>query len=380
MARSGRSGSSRQREASATAGSRTLQAIVGASTIPNVGKGTENQDAFVAAGDGTYGSEDFIGVFDGHGEMGGHISNLARSALKKHFVDRSTHHSDPRSALASAYRRTQDQIVREVGEDAEHSGTTAISAYRNRDQLVVANVGDSRAVLGRCGTGYSQDSRAPLRAMELSSDQKPSREDERRRILKEGGQVGQSLFPVRNVLGGTSFVRMGPERVMDSSGLGGLAMSRSLGDTCLHPYVSSKPELHARRLDRRDKVLILGSDGVWDHVSSQEAVNIAARHKDPNAAAREITGAARQRWAAETEGLLSDDITAVVMRLGQRPAAQSERSASLSSSRSQVHRVTPQRALPDQLRTTGKSRDAIFLPNPNVQQKPPFLARQPVRA
>lgn len=93
-------------------------------------------------------------------------------------------------------------------------------------------------------------------------------------------------------------------------------MSRSLGDLSLRPYVSSQPELVKRKLDGRDKVLVLGSDGIWDHVSSQEAVEIAGRHGDPNQAARELTGLARRRWNAETEGLVSDDITAVVVRLG----------------------------------------------------------------
>merc|ERR1719468_1375283 len=50
-------------------------------------------------------------------------------------------------------------------------------------------------------------------------------------------------------------------------------------------------------------------------MTSQEAVEIAVRHKEATAAAREITGVARQRWMAETQGQLSDDITAVVCHL-----------------------------------------------------------------
>ena len=33
-----------------------------------------------------------------------------------------------------------------------------------------------------------------------------------------------------------------------------------------------------------------------------QAVDIAAKHTDPNAAAREIASIARQRWHAETQG------------------------------------------------------------------------------
>merc|ERR1712093_107157 len=108
---------------------------------------------------------------------------------------------------------------------------------------------------------------------------------------------------------------------------GGLAMSRSLGDACYHPHVISKPEIHERHLDSRDKVLILGSDGVWDQMSSQDAVSIARRHKDTTMAARQITDVAKKRWVAETGGTMSDDITAVVLHLDHRAPSSAQRSS-----------------------------------------------------
>jgi len=35
--------------------------------------------------------------------------------------------------------------------------------------------------------------------------------------------------------------------------------------------VIAEPEIHTERIGPRDKFVILASDGVWDHVSSQEA-------------------------------------------------------------------------------------------------------------
>lgn len=288
---------------------------MGAYTLQSFGKGTnENQDTYVASGNG---NKFLAGVFDGHGEKGKRISEFAKSALSKNLFCHKDLHSDPRIALEAAYRDTQSQIERTHGREAAESGTTAVACYQHRDRLLVANVGDSRAVLGRCDTAR----RGGLKAVELTSDHKPSRADEKQRILAAGGKVDQMCFPVWNAGGGVRLMRGGPERVMDSSGFGGLAMSRSLGDLSLRPYVSSQPEVFERRLDNKDRFLVLGSDGVWDQLSNQEVVDIASRVHDPVAAAREISNQARRRWQSETEGLLSDDITAVVVRLDHEEGA-----------------------------------------------------------
>jgi len=56
-------------------------------------------------------------------------------------------------------------------------------AYLQDDLMVIANVGDSRAVLCRGG-----------RTLELSEDHKPGRPDERRRIELAGGEVRRDRY------------------------------------------------------------------------------------------------------------------------------------------------------------------------------------------
>lgn len=294
------------------------KAVVGAWSVPNFGKGDENQDAFVTSCSEN-GTKCFVGVFDGHGDQGKRMSHFAKQALSKSLFSNTDLHTEPVAAIQAAFRDTQEKIEKEHRHQAELSGTTAITAYQHRNRLVVANVGDSRAVLGRCST----PARQTVSAVDLSNDQKPARPDERQRILAAGGTVDQMAIPIVQ-RGGVRWIRAGPERVMDKQGMGGLAMSRSLGDLRLHPYVSSQPEVVERKLDSRDKVLVLASDGVWDHVTSQEAVEIAGRVDDPKAAAREITGIARQRWQIATDGQMSDDITAVVVRLNGDSQAASQ--------------------------------------------------------
>lgn len=124
--------------------------------------------------------------------------------------------------------------------------------------LTVANIGDSRVILGRRD---ARDGR--LKAVEVSEDHKPDREDEEKRIVARGGRV----FAVEYDDGID-----GPPRVwLGHMDIPGLAMSRSLGDTVAHTAgVISEPEMHAVELMPADKVMIWASDGLWEFMSNQE--------------------------------------------------------------------------------------------------------------
>eukprot|EP00929_Paragymnodinium_shiwhaense_P082674 TRINITY_DN4369_c0_g2_i1.p1 TRINITY_DN4369_c0_g2~~TRINITY_DN4369_c0_g2_i1.p1 ORF type:complete len:508 (-),score=87.30 TRINITY_DN4369_c0_g2_i1:59-1582(-) len=64
-----------------------------------------------------------------------------------------------------------------------------------------------------------------------------------------------------------------------------------------------------------DKFLVICSDGVWDFIDSQEAVEFVAMFQDTQAmeAAEKLVSIAWQRWTAETAGQVVDDITALVV-------------------------------------------------------------------
>ncbi|CAE7365879.1 PUS1, partial [Symbiodinium necroappetens] len=185
------------------------RSFVGACSFQNQGKNGENQDSWIAAESG---SKSLLAVLDGHGEQGKRVSEYARSQLARSLYDSKDLYTKPASALQSAYAETQKGIERSHAIDAQRSGTTAVTCYRHRDKLVVANVGDSRAVLGRCSSREGDGSLHSLRAVDLSSDQRPMREDERNRILQQGGAVHPSAMPMRQGFGPPVLVRVGPER------------------------------------------------------------------------------------------------------------------------------------------------------------------------
>ena len=60
------------------------------------------------------------------------------------------------------------------------------------------------------------------------------------------------------------------------------------------------------------ELLILASDGVWEFISSQEAVALCGEHSDASVACAELIQLATERWAKH-EGEYRDDISAIVL-------------------------------------------------------------------
>ncbi|KAF8388778.1 hypothetical protein HHK36_025458 [Tetracentron sinense] len=127
----------------------------------------------------------------------------------------------------------------------ETVGSTAVVAAVCSSHIIVANCGDSRAVLCR--------GKEP---MPLSVDHKPNREDEYARIEASGGKV----------------IQWNGHRVF-----GVLAMSRSIGDRYLKPWIIPDPEVMFVPRAKEDECLILASDGLWDVMTNEEVCEVARK-------------------------------------------------------------------------------------------------------
>ena len=121
--------------------------------------------------------------------------------------------------------------------DLSFSGSTIISCYLIHNRLYCANVGDSRAILGKSKSGNWS-------AIPLSEDHKPSLEREAERIRRMKGRVeafkdeyGESIGPLRVWVQGDN--------------VPGLAMTRSFGDLVgASVGVSPIPEIKGTYLPR----------------------------------------------------------------------------------------------------------------------------------
>ncbi|KWX15679.1 putative Ser/Thr phosphatase 2C [Giardia duodenalis assemblage B] len=149
-------------------------------------------------------------------------------------------------------------------------GSTACIGILNEDKLYVANVGDSRAVLGRVNNADLS-----VFHVDLSKDHKPSRSSETMRILSAGGSVQASHISSNKCL-----VSVGPLRVWP----GGLSVSRGIGDFSLKAnkelekqgvrgdLISPYPEIRYTTTSICDQFLVIACDGVYDVLSSEEVV------------------------------------------------------------------------------------------------------------
>ncbi|KAI3949699.1 hypothetical protein MKX01_040916 [Papaver californicum] len=226
----------------------------------------------------------FYGVFDGHG------GSDAATFIKKHiltYITEDAHFPSCASkAVKSAFLRADHAFADACSLDSS-SGTTALTALMFGRTLLIANVGDCRAVLGKQG-----------RAVELSKDHKPNCTSERLRIEKLGGIVFDGYLN------------------------GQLSVARAIGDWHMKGPkgstgpLSAEPELRESLLTEEDEFLIIGCDGLWDVMSSQCAVTITRKelmlHNDPEKCSKELVKEALKRNTC-------DNLTVVVVCFSSDP-------------------------------------------------------------
>jgi len=146
-----------------------------------------------------------------------------------------------------------------------------------------------------------------ISAKDLSHDHKPESPLEKQRIEAAGGRV--------ETLPGPPGEDCGPFRVwLAQVDVPGLAMSRSIGDEISQTVgVTSVPEIIPHQLSSKDMFCVFASDGVWEFISSEEAINLVWKYKDDlNAAALALVDESTKRWEQEEEVI--DDITCTIIQ------------------------------------------------------------------
>ena len=146
--------------------------------------------------------------------------------------------------------------MKKSGINYDYSGTCALIVFIKDNIITIANLGDSRAVLCR--------KEKETLAIEISIDHKPTRKEEKKRILQCGGKIEKLNYNGKYI---------GPYRVWVNEEGPGFAITRSLGDLRAKKigYIS-EPEVDHLKIKKNDKFIVLATDGVWNVMSSAEVI------------------------------------------------------------------------------------------------------------
>ncbi|XP_026658395.2 probable protein phosphatase 2C 12 isoform X2 [Phoenix dactylifera] len=304
-----------------------------ASLYSRQGKKGPNQDAAILCTG--YGMEEgvFCGVFDGHGRNGHIVSRLVRDYLPSLLLrqrnalllaeeesDDSSDGTDASSVDADdsslsspetfdewkavfiqAFRVMDKELKLQPNLDFSFSGTTAVSIIKQGKDLIIANLGDSRAIMGT----ISEEGRHE--AMQLTTDLKPC-VPKAARIRKNNGRI----FALKD--------EPHTQRVwLPNDNYPGLAMARAFGDFQLKDYgVISIPQVSYRRLSERDQFIVLATDGVWDVLSNERVVSIVWSAESKEDASKALVEAAVRAWRSKFPTSKVDDCSAACLFLQDR--------------------------------------------------------------
>jgi serine/threonine protein phosphatase PrpC len=266
---------------------------------------------------------------------------------------------DYKAALGRAFDRLEEQVLRQSRHIGCRDGSTVTSVLVTHDTIYCANTGDSRSVLCRDNN-----------AVALSTDHKPSSDDERQRIVAAGGEVRAVMLErAAFCCFKAKKVPHGAERLWP----GGFSVSRAVGDidykdlrrkkasvvngpfhdqsisshaecmcaaavvvvamsssfVCVahsHPVcfrslfvrprltvLIHRPDITVNSINPRDQFIICGSDGLWDVLTNQQAVEFVLKELKKRKAGESVSDIS-QKLADHAYSLGSEDnITALIM-------------------------------------------------------------------
>ncbi|KAK2644346.1 hypothetical protein Ddye_019541 [Dipteronia dyeriana] len=258
---------------------------------------------------GPYGT--FVGVYDGHG--GPEAARYVCDHLFRHFqaISAETQGIVTAETIERAFRLTEDGFTAHVAElwstrpNIATVGSCCLVGVICQQTLFVANLGDSRVVLGKKvgNTGGTA-------AIQLSKEHNANVE-EIRQELKELHPNDPHIVILKH----------GVWRVK-----GIIQVSRSIGDVYMKhaqynrepingkfrlpepmnmPIMSANPSILCHPLHPNDSFLIFASDGLWEHLSNEKAVDIVQSHPHAGSAKR-LVKAALQEAAKKREMRYSD--------------------------------------------------------------------------
>ncbi|KAK6136210.1 hypothetical protein DH2020_030042 [Rehmannia glutinosa] len=257
----------------------------------------------------------FVGIYDGHAgpEAARFINSRLFENIKTIHDAEFTSDNQEMSAdvIKNAYLATEEEFLSMVKKQWEMRpqiatvGSCCLVGVICNGLLYIGNAGDSRVVLGRLEKADKQ-----VEAVQLSAEHNASLES-----VREELHLLHPDDPQIVVL---------KHKVWRVKGI--IQVSRSIGDAYLKkaefnkepllqkfrihepfhkPILLAEPSILVHKLFPEDQFLIFASDGLWEHLSNQEAVELV--HTSPrNGIAKKLVKAALHEAAKKREMRYSD--------------------------------------------------------------------------
>ncbi|KAK9916403.1 hypothetical protein WJX75_002189 [Coccomyxa subellipsoidea] len=221
-----------------------------------------------------------------------------------------------RAVLADSFKQTDEKLLQFLrsheDEDERNSGATATVVLVRRDKLVVANVGDSRAVLSRRG-----------QAVDLTTEHRVSGggatvEAEVARVQAAGGWIADGrvcdVIAVSRAFGDQEFKGSGMPGMLER-GVSEEWWDQAFADSkhLTEDLLVATPDVVEAPVLEDDEFLILATDGLWDVVTSHDAVSMARNDFKKRRSAQQI---AERLTKTAIQRRTEDNVSVVVIDLG----------------------------------------------------------------
>ncbi|KAF2585054.1 hypothetical protein F2Q70_00037439 [Brassica cretica] len=252
----------------------------------------------------------FVGVYDGHG------GPEAARFVNKHLFDNirkftSENHGMSASVITKAFLATEEEFLSLVRRQWQTKpqiasvGACCLVGIICSGSLYIANAGDSRVVLGKLEKAYKL-----VKAVQLSSEHNASYEsvrEELRLLHPDDPQIVVLKHKVWRVKGIIQVSRSIGDAYLKKAEFNRepLLAKFRVPETFHTPILLAEPAITVHKIHSEDKFLIFASDGLWEHMTNQEAVDIV--NTGPrNGIARKLIKTALREAAKKREMRYSD--------------------------------------------------------------------------
>ncbi|XP_027353084.1 probable protein phosphatase 2C 68 [Abrus precatorius] len=242
----------------------------------------------------------FVGVYDGHG--GPEASVFVRDHLFQHLMsiakDNGTISEETLRGAVSASEDGFMTVVRRsfrIKKVIATVGSCCLIGVIWKGTLYIANVGDSRAVIGSIGGSnriiaeqLSREHNANIE--EIREELRALHPDDPDIVVKSRGAWRvKGIIQVTRSIGDAYLKR--PQFALDSS-FPRFHLTKNITKAVL----TAEPSVMSRNLQPRDRFIIFASDGLWELLTNQEAADIV--HNNPrNGIARRLLKTALRKAA-----------------------------------------------------------------------------------